>query len=550
MNYKKIYKAEKGKFYDFKHYDELINNTQYGLDENGDILFCFIKNAIKQPNKEVLKILYDKSKSITVNRGYASGIANIKNFKKCAETLHHPKSLKELKDGEHKLVSVKYKSKLTGEISSRCYSNIAKSSAIGFYDKSVKLECRKVEWSQKNIEKQNLILPLINEISNVYKDNAFEYWEKQKNQSELSPSYILGDSVFSTLTLNHNFRTGCHQDKGDYKDGLSTLLILENSDYKGFYLGLPEYKICFDIRNCDLLIFNAHEYHCNTEPIKMNQEIDRVSIISYLHDKLYKCPYEYTDYKIVIPSFNRPKIIKEKTLSYLKRQKIANRNIYIFLNDEEQKDLYKLPKSYNVIIDGATNIMERRNNIINYFEEGEKLVCIDDDIQYIMDINLKETNLIELINKMFYQLKHNNIGLAGIYPVGSMLYMKTKITFDLRYIIGAFCCLINDKCAIRSVGTLEDFELTIKYYKKYGGLVKFWGYSPKTIYYNSKGGITNGDKETRKILTDIEADIMIEKYGDYITKKFIHVNSGNYNLKLKRLKNKNNIENINIHNII
>ena len=53
-----------------------------------------------------------------------------------------------------------------------------------------------------------------------------------------------------------------------------------------------------------------------------------------------------------------------------------------------------------------------------------------------------------------------------------------------------------------------------------------------------------------KILTDIEADMMIEKYPDYIRTKTIHKKSGNTNLKLKILPNKNNISNILIKKII
>ena len=567
MEYHKKIIAVANTFYDFSHYEELIDTTQYGIDKNGDILFYFIKDGLSKQSEEVKNILKDKAKILTQNRGSAAGVCDIKKFPKWATSLHNNKTEEKLTDKDN-YVSVKYKSAKTGQISKRAYSNPARSSALGFFDKAGPLHCREVGWSLNNSEKQKKILPLVNEISQQYKDKCFDYWKKQKIQSDKSPSYILGNSVFSTLTINYDFRTACHKDTGDFKEGLSTLTVIEElpDNYVGFYTGLPEYKICFDIREGDLLLFNAHEYHCNTEGIAKSNKLGmdtllvsqanesksycgRIGIVSYLRQNLYKCD-ELIKHKIVIPSFNRPDILKEKTLTLLRNNKIRNTDIYIFLNDNKQKKLYHLPNSYNIIIDGATNIMERRNNIINYFEEGERLVMIDDDLKEIIDFNKNPANIRKLITDMFIQLRDKNIGLGGIYPVSNPFFMRNKITFDLRYCIGCFSCLINDKCALRSVGTLEDFELTISYYKKYGGVCRFWNYAVDTSYYCENGGITNGDNETRNILTDIEADMMIEKYPDYIRTKTIHKKSGNTNLKLKILPNKNNISNILIKKII
>ena len=104
------------------------------------------------------------------------------------------------------------------------------------------------------------------------------------------------------MTLNYDFRTACHKDKGDLIGGLSTLTIFEDikDTYDYFYIGLPEYKIAFDLREGDTLYFDAHEYHANTDfkvkfhdlPIDNltnNNFAGRMSVVCYLRDRLNVC---------------------------------------------------------------------------------------------------------------------------------------------------------------------------------------------------------------------------------------------------------------------
>ena len=58
-------------------------------------------------------------------------------------------------------------------------------------------------------------------------------------------------------------------------------------------------------------------------------------------------------FKIAIPSYQRPETLKKKTLNLLQKHKIKPSKIYIFVSDDEQKNLYQnhLPNnSYNKLI--------------------------------------------------------------------------------------------------------------------------------------------------------------------------------------------------------
>ena len=297
MNYKKVFNASISTFYDENHYDITISDDTVGYKENGDILFIFKKNVIpEEDRKNYLKIIRSLSKTKSKNRGSATGYCDVKKFPKDAVSLCNPKG-EPLKN--KKIVSTYYL-KENGEMAKRCQSNTVRCGVAGYFDPVAGFPCRMVGWSSNNINKHNELIKLCDTISNHFKEVAPEIWEYQK--SKCHNSYNMGDSCFSTLTLNYDFRTAAHKDKGDLENSLSTLTILEDEEenYEGFYTGLPEYKIMFDIRDGDTLIFDAHEVHCNTEykvnsdklpidDLTNNNYAGRVSIVAYLRNRINLC---------------------------------------------------------------------------------------------------------------------------------------------------------------------------------------------------------------------------------------------------------------------
>lgn len=296
--YKKVFEALKGDYYDESHYDEIINDECVGLKENGDILFVFCKNAIKRENREeYIKAIKNNAKSKTKNRGTAAGVADVSRF---------PKDAVALCDGDGnplknpRLVSVRYL-KEDGSVCKRCQSNAVRCGCAGYFDRVGKLPCRMVGWSTNNPEKHSKAVELCEEIASTHKEKEPKSYAYQ--MSKTHRDYRMGETPYSTLTLNYDFRTACHIDRGDLLNSLSTLTILEEipDNYDGCYLGLPEYKIAINVRDGDTLIFDAHEYHANTE-IKVKSDIlpiddltgnphaGRISIVAYLRNRINTCP--------------------------------------------------------------------------------------------------------------------------------------------------------------------------------------------------------------------------------------------------------------------
>lgn len=301
--YKKKYEATDGTFYDISHYDTIIQDSCYGFNDRGEVLFCYVRDAISQENREKYRDAIRKvAKSKTKNRGRSAGKVDLKLFPKKAVAFCN-KDGKEFTDDKDRY-SVYYK-QADGKVVNRCQSNQTRCGVAGYFDKVAGLPCRQVGWSRDNVEKHNVLCELAKEIETTHKSYCETSYKFHSERASLSPSFLFADSIYSTMTLNYDFRTACHSDKGDLIGGLSTLTILEDKpdNFSGFYLGLPEYKIAFDIADGGTLIFNAHEKHANTEysvnsdalgidDLTGNPFAGRIAIVCYLRDKLWMCPKE------------------------------------------------------------------------------------------------------------------------------------------------------------------------------------------------------------------------------------------------------------------
>lgn len=190
------------------------------------------------------------------------------------------------------------------------------------------------------------------------------------------------------------------------------------------------------------------------------------------------------NYVIAIPTYNRVKEIIKKTLKTLEEGRIDKNNIYLFVSDKSQYDLYEqnVPKNlYKEIVIGKKGITNQRIFISQYFNEGQYVISMDDDIEQL-EI-LKEEKLIKLtdLNEFFLNsykiMKNENLFIWGIYPVRNPFFMYNKITTDLRFIIGVtFGYIVRHnkklKMSIKSE-TKEDYEQSILYYLMDGGVIRF-----------------------------------------------------------------------------
>ena len=246
------------------------------------------------------------------------------------------------------------------------------------------------------------------------------------------------------------------------------------------------------------------------------------------------------EYVIAIPSYKRADILKKKTMTMLKKYKIPSNKIHIFLANKKEHSEYKKEldsKTYNKLIIGKVGIKGIRNFMSQYFNEGQHIVYLDDDIGKIWECrnsgdpsDKKGNKLIEIksldtfIKKAFKMSAKTGFRNWSVYPRDNPFFMKATedknhVTTDLRFLMGGFHGVINCKKAeIRTIGDKEDYERTIKYFLNDGGVIRFNNISCYTRVYKAQGGL----QETKRVLeSNKSSKALIKKYP-----KLVSINNG------------------------
>jgi hypothetical protein len=240
------------------------------------------------------------------------------------------------------------------------------------------------------------------------------------------------------------------------------------------------------------------------------------------------------DFKIAIPTYNRPDTLLKSTIPLLEKHNIPTNIIHIFVHNQEQYNKYidTVNKGYNVINTNTPLGKKYQLEFIShYFPENYKVVNFDDDVyelyecyldnhklqNKLIEKNIEITNdnlhknrklgqilkplqnLIQLINYGYNLLDSHQYKLFGIYPVDNPFFMKYTTenykeytTTKLTYIVGCFYGYYNDRHTnTLHVENKEDYERSIRYFHKYNGNIRFDNITLKTNYYQGHGGLNN-----------------------------------------------------------
>lgn len=203
------------------------------------------------------------------------------------------------------------------EGATRQYGQMISSGIIGAFDaQPPKMYCRLTAWSGKEWDKYSSLFPLFRAISDKFAENVPDRWGNQMSKvKETHPDWVIPGTAFTTITVNNSYPTGVHTDKGDLDEGFSTLTVLRRGKYVGGWLTFPEFRVAVDMKDGDLLLMDAHQWHGNTPMICMvcrkqmgqpredskaaptkipqafhdNCGTERISIVSYFRTKMTAC---------------------------------------------------------------------------------------------------------------------------------------------------------------------------------------------------------------------------------------------------------------------
>jgi len=195
--------------------------------------------------------------------------------------------------------------KVSSWISDTSYANPVYSGIAGNFDRYPRIPyCRTTTYSTNNKEKFDLAIPFIEKISEKFsKLVPGRYAAQAAAMSKLDPAFRVGNSVYTTITVNKSYRTAAHRDAGDLTEGFGNLAVVSNGvPWKGCYTVFPAYRAAVNVQPGDLIMMNVHEIHGNTPISSESGDHERISIVCYMREKMQECgtkSYEDTRYRFI-----------------------------------------------------------------------------------------------------------------------------------------------------------------------------------------------------------------------------------------------------------
>ena len=288
--------TKEGDYYDENDYSNIIKEDTdcvYYEKNQLKVLFRYRKNVISSELSEIAYNSFNKyAQKLHDNRGAAAGALDRDKLPNYVGKLHNPG---------------KFRSHYIGSLSKRLHksviSNLAPSNIAGWYDKAdrnigqSKAPCRLTSFNRDHPDLWKNSEPFLKRISILFKELMPKEYKIQYKRAN-STDFVIKNTAYSTITINHNWRTALHKDRGDLEEGFGNLVVVEDNSYTGGYIGFPQFgfknnnkSICVDVKTGDFIAMDVHQWHCNTEikPINKNKPVNRLSIVAYLRKNMLRC---------------------------------------------------------------------------------------------------------------------------------------------------------------------------------------------------------------------------------------------------------------------
>lgn len=258
------------------------------------------------------------------------------------------------------------------------------------------------------------------------------------------------------------------------------------------------------------------------------------------------------DFVIAIPTFRRTDVLKECTLPLLSRMSVPAVKIYVFVANESEHVAYEkcLDKTtYHKLVTGCPGLGAQRNFIAHYFESGQLIVHIDDDVTRLLDhTNTHVTDVNQWVRLGFQLCEQHACKAWGVYPVDNRLCMSETATVGWVPLIGCIYGVVNtrDDALMQTCDNCEDLERTLKHIAHIGGVVRLNGicFRAKSKHFGT-GGLGKGPER----LLDYEVQLQkLEKtYTSFIARRVKKKRFGDW-LAFKRSPTQRRVP-VNIHDV-
>jgi hypothetical protein len=264
-------------------YDFLAEEDCDIYKPNGEPLIKFRKKAIPLNFAKDAYVALRDAAAPTSNRGIAAGKIDEDDLAK--EQRHMARAA-------GKVTGTRYKAlKRDGTLSNTNHAKEVQSGIVGYFERNPRFPyCRTTAYSLEHPERFVAALPYIRAISDVFKRESPERYAAQRAMIEKThPDFYIHGTVFTTVTVNKNWQTAVHKDVGDLKEGFGVMSVLQAGHYTGGNLVFPAFRVAVNLRSCDVLLADVHEWHGNTPLVGEPGKYERVSCVLYYRANMFKC---------------------------------------------------------------------------------------------------------------------------------------------------------------------------------------------------------------------------------------------------------------------
>jgi hypothetical protein len=175
-------------------------------------------------------------------------------------------------------------------ISETNYAQSVMSGIAGYFDRYPRIPFgRETAYTEKNRDKFAMAYPYLQKLNAQFRELLPVRWGNQRREADkLDPRFLVEGTVFTTLTVNHNWRTACHRDAGDLHEGFSNICGItgpEGKGWKGAEFILPEFRIAINLQPGDMLLVNNHGGIHGNDAL-LGDDNDRLTLVSYFREKM------------------------------------------------------------------------------------------------------------------------------------------------------------------------------------------------------------------------------------------------------------------------
>ena len=151
--------------------------------------------------------------------------------------------------------------------------------------------CSSTSTAKEYPDQHARICDYIENIEKEYKELNPELYEKHKEivEGKTQKEWRIKGGIFTSGIINKDSALKYHFDTGNFTDVWSAMTVFK-SGIEGGYLCVPEYDMCFELKDNSIFLFDGQGLLHGVTPIKKSSPLSyRFSIVFYSLKQIWKC---------------------------------------------------------------------------------------------------------------------------------------------------------------------------------------------------------------------------------------------------------------------